>query len=163
HYDGLWRFLRRLGVPASEVEDAAQKVVIVLAERIATIERGKEKSFLFSTALRVASDARRKNARSREELAKGDALPEASDGSPGADDQLDARRRLVLLDRVLATLSDELREVLVLVDLEEETMAAASETLGIPPGTVASRLRRARETFEKEAEKLKTTLEGEGR
>jgi RNA polymerase sigma-70 factor (ECF subfamily) len=38
--------------------------------------------------------------------------------------------------------------VFVLFELEEMTMAAIAETLQIPPGTVASRLRRARERFE---------------
>jgi RNA polymerase sigma-70 factor (ECF subfamily) len=42
----------------------------------------------------------------------------------------------------------ELRVVFVLFELEEMTTAEIATLLEIPSGTVASRLRRARETFE---------------
>src|SRR5579863_10463069 len=60
HYDALWRFLRRMGVAPRLVEDAAQQVFIVFAERMASVAPSSERSFLFGTALRVASDVRRK-------------------------------------------------------------------------------------------------------
>lgn len=49
------------------------------------------------------------------------------------------------LDRALAALSMEHREVLLLIGLEEMSYDAAASTLGIPVGTVMSRLSRARE------------------
>src|SRR5205085_5266097 len=52
------------------------------------------------------------------------------------------------LDRVLARLPIELRALLVLHELEQMTMAEIAGTLGLRPGTVASRLRRARGEFE---------------
>ena len=61
--------------------------------------------------------------------------------------------------QVLEQLSLELRAVFVLYELEEFTMAEISEALEIPPGTVASRLRRGRETFERLA--AKALAEGE--
>ena len=45
-------------------------------------------------------------------------------------------------------MDESLRAVFVLYELEEMTMAEISETLELPPGTVASRLRRARACFE---------------
>ncbi|HTH95277.1 MAG TPA: RNA polymerase sigma factor [Rhodocyclaceae bacterium] len=48
------------------------------------------------------------------------------------------------LDRALRKLPDEYREVLLLVALEEMSYAEAAEALGCPPGTVMSRLSRAR-------------------
>jgi len=42
----------------------------------------------------------------------------------------------------------------VLFELEEMTMASIAEVLGLAPGTVASRLRRARATFESAAGRL---------
>ena len=163
HYDGVWRFLRRFGVAEAEAEDAAQKVFVVFAERLASIEPRAEKSFLFSSAVRVASDARKKRARSREELANPGESVEPSDPAPSAEDQIDDRRRRRWLDQVLGDLSDEHRAVLVLVDVEGHTMADASEALGIPQGTVASRLRRARELFEAGAKELKERLQNEAR
>lgn len=53
-----------------------------------------------------------------------------------------------MLDAVLATLTDERREVFVLYELEGLTGAEIAEHLGVPAGTVASRLRRARADFE---------------
>ncbi|MGH7284965.1 MAG: RNA polymerase sigma factor [Polyangiaceae bacterium] len=159
HYDGVWRFLRRFGVAESDAEDAAQKVFVVFAEKLASIDPRAEKSFLFSSAVRIASDARKKHARSREDLASASEHVEPSDPAPSAEDQIDDRRRRQWLDQVLADLPDDNRAVLLLVDVEGHTMADASDVLGIPQGTVASRLRRARELFETGAMELKQRLQ----
>lgn len=161
HHDAVWRFLRRLGVPPADVEDAAQKVFVVFARRVSAVEPRAEHSFLFASALRVASDLRRQRASSREILADGDDTPDHEDPAPSVEEEIDGRRLRRWLDDVLDTLSDEHRAVLVLVDLEEQTMAQASDVLGIPPGTVASRLRRSRELFEAAASALKARLENE--
>ena len=58
------------------------------------------------------------------------------------------RRSRSTKQRVLNDLPMELRAVFVLYELEELTMAEIASTLGLPPGTVASRLRRSRELFE---------------
>jgi RNA polymerase sigma-70 factor (ECF subfamily) len=52
---------------------------------------------------------------------------------------------LAELSRALALLPEEQREVLLLVGLEQFSYAEASEVLGVPIGTVMSRLSRARE------------------
>jgi RNA polymerase sigma-70 factor (ECF subfamily) len=159
HYDAVWRFLRRLGLAPADVEDATQKVFLVFARRIASIEPGAERSFLFSSALRVASDARRQRARSPETLADDGEPLDREDSSPSIEERIDDRRLRRWLDEVLDGLAEEHRAVLVLVDIEELTMADASDILGIPKGTVASRLRRSRELFEESASALKTKLE----
>ncbi|MDB4943255.1 MAG: polymerase sigma factor RpoE [Labilithrix sp.] len=161
HYEAVWRFLRRLGVASPDVDDAAQKVFLVFASRVAAVEVDSERSFLFGSAVRVASDARRKRARSRESLATDGETIDIADPSPSAEDGIDDRRLRRWLDEVLATLSEEQRAVLVLVDIEEQTMAEASHALGIPRGTVASRLRRARELFEQAANALRARLQKE--
>jgi RNA polymerase sigma-70 factor (ECF subfamily) len=159
HYDVLWRFLRRLGVDEREVEDAAQQVLVVFAQRAASVTPGSERSFLLGSALRVASDVRRKRARSREVT-----MAEPTDGHvdplPNAEEQLEEHQRRRWLDEVLDSLPDELRAVLVLADLEEQTMSEVGVVLGIPQGTVASRLRRARELFEQTAAELKARIDG---
>jgi RNA polymerase sigma-70 factor (ECF subfamily) len=55
-------------------------------------------------------------------------------------------------------LTEDLRTVLVLFELEEMETTEIAELLGIPLGTVASRLRRAREKFEVEAERMRARL-----
>lgn len=161
HYEAVWRFLRRLGLASADVDDATQKVFLVFAGRVASIEPAAERSFLFASAVRVASDARKKRARSRESLAADGETFDLEDPSPGAEAGIDDRRFRRWLDDVLGTLSEEHRAVLVLVDIEEQTMAEVSDVLAIPKGTVASRLRRARELFEEAATALKAKLEKE--
>ena len=56
-----------------------------------------------------------------------------------------ARRQLVELDRALAQLSAEQREVLLLVGLEGMDYGSVAQILDVPIGTVRSRLSRGRE------------------
>ncbi len=63
-------------------------------------------------------------------------------------DRLVEQKRLVeLCDHALDTLRHDLREVFVLVEINGLTAPEVSEMLEVPVGTVASRLRRARELF----------------
>jgi len=158
HYDPVWRFLRRMGVPEGHVEDAAQQVFLVLARRGAGVAPESVRSFLFGTALRVASDVRRKRERLAE-TAEVDALRHHRHPDPDAEDQLSQRQLRHHLDRLLDELAPELRAVFVLAELEEATMAEIARLLSIPAGTVASRLRRAREVFAERAEVLRAFVE----
>lgn len=140
----VWRVLRRFSVPESDADDATQEVFVVLANKIEQLPIGAEKSFLFRTAVLVASHARRGQRRRKEDT--GD-LPERIDSSPDPEETLAKQQRLALLDLALETLPDEFRQVFVLCELEQMTMAEVSQLIDIAPGTVASRLRRARELF----------------
>ena len=66
-----------------------------------------------------------------------------------------ARRRLSeLLDVVLEQMPIDLRTVFVLFELEGLSAPEIAAALSIPLGTVASRLRRARQTFAQAAARL---------
>jgi RNA polymerase sigma-70 factor, ECF subfamily len=147
HFDALWRFLRRLGVADGDVDDAVQEVILVLARKLHVVDVESERSFVFSTAFRIASDMR-KRAKRRRELEAAPLYEQAGLG-PDPETSTEQKRLTVLFAQVLEQLSLELRAVFVLYELEEFTMAEISEALEIPPGTVASRLRRGRETFER--------------
>jgi len=152
-FDFVWRSLRRLGVPELLADDATQEVFLVASRRLADIEIGRERSFLFATALRIASTTRRGIAR------RGDhddqAVDLLVDQTPGPDELADRQRARAVLDRILETMDLELRAVFVLYELEEMTMAEIAVTLELPPGTVASRLRRAREAFQATVSRLR--------
>jgi RNA polymerase sigma-70 factor (ECF subfamily) len=151
HFDGLWRFLRRLGIAEPDVDDAIQEVILVVARRLDDIEEASERSFVFSTAFRVASDMRRRAGRRRE---VGDAaLAELHSPAPDPEASVEKQRLTLLFAQVLEQLPLELRAVFVLYELEDFTMAEIAVTLSVPPGTVASRLRRGREAFERLAAK----------
>ena len=139
------RLLRHWGV-RTDLDDAIQQVFITFARKEADIELGKERAFLAGTAIHIAARARRAyvvGKRREEELQTEVVLD-------GRDPEQLARQRQDLqeLDRVLGLLSDELRAVFLMYEVEEMTMREIAEALELPPGTVASRLRRARAAFE---------------
>ena len=150
HYDFVWRSLRRLGVADGDVDDGAQRVFLTALRKVASIRVGSERSFLFQTALRVASDCRRARRR-RPEVP---AIEEAKDAAPIGEELLDMWRARQRLDRILDGMSIDLRAVFVLFELDEMTMAEIAVLLGVPAGTVASRLRRARAQFREKAAAL---------
>jgi RNA polymerase sigma-70 factor (ECF subfamily) len=145
HFDFVWRAVRRLGVPADAVDDAAQEVFVVASRRLEAIAVGKEKAFLAGTAVRVAADARR--SRSRRRQTPVDDVAEPRDPAPSADELVERKRARELLDDIVNELPEDTRPVFVLFELEGMTMAEIAGSLDVPPGTVASRLRRARELF----------------
>jgi RNA polymerase sigma-70 factor, ECF subfamily len=157
HYEALWRFLLRMGVAEAQVEDATQQVLLVFAKRAADVDDGAERSFLFGTALRVASDLRRKGQQGRE-VADAEAVLRHPDPRPDAEHQLGQKELRRCLDQILEELAPEQRAVFILAELEELTMAEISDLLSIAPGTVASRLRRARELVEAKASELRARL-----
>jgi RNA polymerase sigma-70 factor (ECF subfamily) len=160
HFDLIWRTVRRLGLSGAEADDGAQEVFVVYSKKVREIDPSKERSFLFGTAIRVAANARRARAARPGAAQPGDAaVDELRDPALAPDEQLDVARSRALLDEALASLPDELRVVLVLSELDEITAPVIAEMLAVPVGTVASRLRRAREQFSKVAYRLKTRLE----
>jgi RNA polymerase sigma-70 factor (ECF subfamily) len=158
-YDFIWRSLRRLGVPDGDADDCAQQVFLVASRKLDDIVVGCERPFLFSTALRVASDARRTRSRRREVF---EDIDEPRDSAPDPEQIADQKRARALLDEVLDSLPMELRAVFVLFELEELPSAEIAEVLALPIGTVASRLRRAREEFQRIIARMKARDAFEG-
>lgn len=147
HFSWVWRFVRRLGVAEPQADDAAQQIFCVLAERLGELEPDREKAFLAGTALRVASNYRR-SARRQREVPDAQGLESAVDGRDDPEQVAVRRSELALLDRALDRLPSELRAAFVLFEVENHSMLEIADLLGIPRGTVASRLRRAREQFQ---------------
>jgi RNA polymerase sigma-70 factor (ECF subfamily) len=145
HADFVWRVLRRLGVPSAHVEDAAQEVFLVVAATLKAESIEHERAFLYRTAANVALHERRKRARSREVY--GSETPELESAETPADERVDHQRARAALDDVLDEMDDTLREVFMLYELEELPMVEIAALTGLATGTVASRLRRAREVF----------------
>lgn len=154
HFDFVWRSLRRLGIPESQVDDCGQEVWITAYRRLGDFEgRSSARTWLFGIALNVARNARRTVRR------KGgaDELDEQRHAHQGptpetAAERSDARRTL---ERLLDTLDDDRRAVFVLAELEQMTAPEIAEALGVNVNTVASRLRAAREDFERAAARLR--------
>lgn len=146
HHTFVWRSLRRFGVAEEQADDAAQQVFCVLARRLDDVPPEKEKTFLCGVAVRVTQSMRRQRGRRPVEIDDAE-LASAPSSEPGPDEQLDDHRARAILDEVLQAMPDDLRAVFVLHAIEELTMSEIAAILVVPAGTVASRLRRAREVF----------------
>jgi RNA polymerase sigma-70 factor (ECF subfamily) len=149
----LWRLLRRLGVSDVDVDDATQQVLLIAAERHSSIVPERRRSFLYGTALRVARAATRRNQRATE-------LDEETLSDielPDAEELVDRHRARAVLDELLARMPFDLRAVFVLFEIEDLSTKEIASVLNLPKGTVASRLRRAREDFTARVSRLEAT------
>jgi RNA polymerase sigma-70 factor, ECF subfamily len=146
HLPLVWRVLRRAGLGPADAEDASQDVFWVLAQRVADVPERAQRSFLVSTALRVASD--RKASKWHRSVSAGLDTDGRASEAPLPDEALDLRRAGALLDEALDCLDASDRAVFILAELEQMSRREVAEALTIPEGTVASRLRRAREALE---------------
>ena len=158
--DFVWRCLRRMGIPNGDVDDAVQQVFLVIASKLDSIAQGSERAFLFATASRIAANSRRSVHRRDEahhQMMQADTVHD-----PSQEELTDQLRARALMDHVLAEMPDDLRQVFVLFELEELSVAEVAELLAIPIGTVGSRLRRAREDFHDRVRRFKATMRHRG-
>lgn len=144
HSGAIGRTLRRQGLSADAAEDATQQAFLIASQRLDEIRPDRERAFLFGVVLRVTSSKRRRLARYQFEADMDQhAAPES------APDQANERvLALELFNRVLEKLDEDLMQAFVLFELQQLSKNEVAAQLGIPPGTAASRRRRARQTVE---------------
>jgi RNA polymerase sigma-70 factor (ECF subfamily) len=145
HFAFVWRVARRLGLAPADADDAVQRVMLIASERLNDIVAGSERAFLFRTTAHVTSKAHRARRR-RPEDARED-CGEQPDQGPTPEELVEQRRAREELDQILGSLPGELQAAFVLFEIEGMSQAEVAHALGIAQGTVASRLRRAREEF----------------
>ena len=148
HAQFLWKSLYRMGIPEADLADQLQEVLLVVHRRLDSYDRScRLTTWLFGICLRVAATARRTRRRRREEpmdpTAPGHMLVESTNPEQNVLAR-DARRRL---DVALDSLEPEKRAVLVMFELEGLGCSEIGELLGVPKGTVFSRLSSARQAF----------------
>jgi len=144
--DQIYRWEVLLGLSPADAEDAAQEVLAVAARRICDCrtEEGLA-AWLFQIARRVAANARRR-AWWRKVFWPGRARPEAPEPAFEHSDSRDVELEHAVR-ATLARLPEAQAAALVLVEVEGYTREEAASALGIRPGTVASRVRLARQAF----------------
>ena len=154
HFDTLWRFAARLGVPRQHVDDVVQEAFITASRRAADIASGAERRFLISVTIKIAANQRRRSAR---QLDRPGAVEEHADSARDGAELLERKRQLELFYAALDALPYEQRSAFVLHELEGFTVPQIAELLDIPQGTAASRLGRGRRAFAKNAERLRAS------
>jgi RNA polymerase sigma-70 factor, ECF subfamily len=158
HFASVWRTVRRMGVAEKDALDAAQEVFVVAYRRREEFEgRSTLRTWLLGIAFRVAAARRNSAAAQREELGE-DAVARAGSAFP-LETGVDGLDLLRVLERVLDQLPDEQRVVFTLFEMEGLTGDEIAEVLGVPVGTVRSRLRLARKAFARLSSALRRELQ----
>lgn len=146
----LVSYLRRSGSPDAQAEELVQETMVVLWRRAASFDPAKAQlsTWLFTIARNVRVSHLRRLASGQGRAAgdpahEWDADLQAADQSLGPDDQLLAAQRERGVRRALSALPADQAQVLRLSYFEEQPHAKIAEELGIPLGTVKSRIRLA--------------------
>lgn len=149
HFDRLYRLAWRLAGQKAEAEDLFQELLVKaygkLDDLVSIDEPG---SWLSRMMYNLFIDERRRFARQRLHTVDEGALPgDGIAGLPAGDDPVHDQQRLeriMKLDDALAQLSEDHRVIVLLHDTEGYKLTEIQDLMGIPVGTVKSRLHRAR-------------------
>ena len=149
HFERLYRLAWRLTGQKAEAEDLFQELLIKAFGKTDDLMHIDEPgSWLSRMMYNLFIDERRRFARHRmQTVEEGHMSGEGIEGLPGGHNTaLDHERyeRLKMLDKALSQLSDEHRLIVLLHDTEGYKMTEIQELIGVPVGTVKSRLHRAR-------------------
>ena len=141
----VWRYVRRLVSRADDAEEVTQEVWLrILRGILALKDPARLPAWIFTIARRAVMD------RLRVRYAQAPFVPleEEPSGLLGTEEPDLGWMDEEILEQALLELSPMEREVLVLFHLQELTLREVAEVLGIPAGTVKSRLSRARIALE---------------
>ena len=157
--DFVWRNAKRLGVADDSLDDIVQQVFLVVHRRLA--EAPVEvplRAWVFGILSHVVRDYRRGVRRKSPHLAQGPVDPATIAEAPGSGpfDTLARSEALGVVLELLGELSDDKREIFVLSELEQLTAQEIADLVGLNVNTVYSRLRAARQDFERAAERART-------
>ena len=151
--DFVWRTVRRMGVRVADADDVVQEVFFIVHRRLAEFEgRAQLKTWVFKILVHVVrhywrTHQRKPGDRAAEDPSEIHTLAADREDSPTA--MLERVEALRILDRLLSELDEDKREVFVLAEIEQMTAVQIAEIIEANANTVSSRLRAARQEFEK--------------
>ncbi len=154
HTDFIWKTLHRLGVREHHVEDVFQEVFVVVLRRLSSFDgRSAMTTWLFGICLRVARSYRRRAYFRREQVVDdvGESKWAASGRTP--EEEVQHREAQARLCTVLDDLELEHRAVFVMFEFDGLSCQEIAAMIGVPIGTVHSRLHRARASFARAAKR----------
>lgn len=140
----LLRVALSMTAQAADAEDLVQDTLLRAWRSLDTFDGRHPRAWLL-TILRNA-EVNRHRRRRPDLLDNPDDPPEqlGLEGHASAEDEVLARAFDAVVDAALAELSEPFRQAVLLVDADGLTYAEAAAVLGVPEGTVMSRLHRAR-------------------
>jgi RNA polymerase sigma-70 factor (ECF subfamily) len=156
HARYVWRTLRHLGIPEADVPDLCQEVFVTVNRKLPSFEgRSTLRTWLYGICIRVASEHRRRPHVRRETPLSEPAQESFEQQALAPDSTLEQRSAV---QRLLAVLDEDKRQVVVLYEIEGFSMKEVAEIVECPVQTAYSRLHAARALMlsafnaEKEAE-----------
>jgi len=148
HLDAAYRFARWLAPSPSEADDLVQDAVLRAFRGFEGLRGADAKAWLLTIIRNCHFTAQRQQQRRAfvplpedYDEADGDAMVASTPGPEAVSISRDQRRAL---ERVLAELPEEQREVLILREIEDMDYRDIAAITNVPIGTVMSRLSRAR-------------------
>jgi RNA polymerase sigma-70 factor, ECF subfamily len=151
----VFRVVYAVLLNSSDAEDAVQETFLKLYRNHGWRQAENERAFLARVAWRTAVDLRRRLSRSTESDASL-ALDQMPSLQPSPEQALTSANENAAVHALIDSLAEELRIPLVLSAMEELNSRQIGEILGIPEGTVRTRLQRARQILR---EKLASLME----
>jgi len=164
-YNLCFRFVGRV----DQAEDLTQDVFIKVFRNLSSYnaENGQFVTWMMSVGRNLLIDHYRQSKDDRitvsvtaeddDELSILDTLPA---NQPSADAVMEREERALLLRRALDRLPPQLKEAVILRDLEELSYEEIEGILKVPEGTVKSRINRGRVELARSLQKLKTRSRG---
>jgi RNA polymerase sigma-70 factor (ECF subfamily) len=156
----VWLSLQRLGVRRADLDDVCHDVFIVVQRKLPEFDqRAKLQTWLFGICTRVAANYRRRAYIRYEDLAGGtseqDSLVVAAPETKRPDREVERQHSLSLAESILNRMSPVKRTVFVMFEVEGMNCPDIANELGLPVGTVYSRLHGARKFFLAESSRLR--------
>jgi len=142
-----------------DAEDAVQETFLKLYRNRGWQQAENERAFLARAAWRIAVDLKPRTERRTAEELEADVL---SSGAPSPEEMALAENAHAHIHRLIDALPDELRVPLVLASFEELNSRDIGTALGLPEGTVRTRLQRARQLLRAKLERLHVMEVGRG-
>lgn len=145
YQDRLYNTMTHLTRSSEDARDVVQDAFVKAFVKLDSFQRSSGfYTWLYRIAFNTAMSQQRRRRPTQPVGARSDCGEEALDPAAGPGDRLEREELALQVRAALETLSDEHRTVLVLRDIDGCDYEAIAEMLGIPVGTVRSRLHRAR-------------------
>ena len=148
YYSRVWRFLLKWVKNRDDAEELAQETFLAAWRALPGYRAGsKFSTWLLGIALNLARNHHNRTVKKRSRDVELDEslyleTPGGHDDEP--DKQYERKQAMQALETAIANLPEDMREVMTMVKLEGMLLEEVAVILGIPAGTVKSRLSRAK-------------------